>query len=149
MAAVRGGEKLAAKLRELTEKLAQPATVRIGFLENSRYPDGTPVAMIAAIQDFGAPRAGVPPRPFFRNMIAARKGEWPAAIAGQLKATGYDVELTLKRTGEAVAGQLRESIQQTNVPPLKPATIKRKGFSKPLVDTGEMLKSVSYEVKAS
>jgi hypothetical protein len=149
MAKVRGGQKLAAKLRDLTEKLSKPATVRIGFLEGARYPDGTPVAMIAAIQDFGAPRVGIPPRPFFRNMISAKKGEWPASIAGQLKETNYDVDLTLRRTGEAVVGQLRESIQQTNAPPLKPATIRRKGFEKPLVDTGKMLNSVEYEVKAS
>ena len=81
MATMQGGKDLEAKLRALAQKVASPATLRVGFLEGATYPDGKPVAMIAAIQDFGAPRAGIPPRPFFRNMIAAKKGEWPGAIA--------------------------------------------------------------------
>jgi hypothetical protein len=30
---------------------------------------------------------------------------------------------------------------------LKPATIRRKGFAKPLVDTGHMLNSIDHEVE--
>ena len=147
MATLRGGDKFDRKLRELAAKLRNPATLRVGFLERATYPDGTPVAMIAAIQDFGAPRAGIPPRPFFRNMIAAKKGEWPAAIAQLLKENDYDAVVALNITGEAIAGQLRQSIVDTNAPPLKPATVRRKGFDKPLVETGHMLNSISHEVK--
>lgn len=148
MATVKGGEKFAAKLDAIARTIRSASGVRIGFLEAARYPDGTPVAMIAAIHNYGAPRAGIPPRPFFTNMIAAKQGEWPKAIAGLLKSTDYDAFRTLQLTGEAVAGQLRQSIIDTNDPPLKPATIRRKGFSKPLVETGHMLNSVDYEVQA-
>jgi hypothetical protein len=103
--------------------------------------------MIAAIQEFGAPSRGIPPRPFFRNMIKAKSGEWPKAIAALLKANNYDARRTLMLTGEAIAGQLRQSIVDTNSPPLKPATIKRKGFAKPLIDTSVMINSIDYEVK--
>ncbi len=144
--AVKGGDKLQAKLRELASKL-RGGSVRVGFLENATYPNGTPVAMIAAIQNFGAPRAGIPPRPFFTNMIAAKQKEWPSAVAGLLKSNEYDVTKTLQMTGEAVAGQLRQSIRDTNEPPLKPATIRRKGFDKPLIHTSHMINSVDYEVK--
>jgi hypothetical protein len=147
MATLSGGSKFAAAMRDLASKVAKPATLRVGFLENARYPDGTPVAMIAAIQDFGAPGVGIPPRPFFRNMIAAKKAEWPPAIAGLLKANHYDGEKALELTGTAIAGQLRQSIVDTNEPPLAPSTIRRKGFSKPLIDSGHMLASVDYEVK--
>ena len=77
MATISGGQKLDAALREMASKVAVPATLRVGFLENAKYPDGTPVAMVAAIQDYGAPGAGIPPRPFFRNMIADKQREWP------------------------------------------------------------------------
>lgn len=147
MATIRGGEKLEVRLREIADKVSRPATLRVGFLERAKYPDGTPVAMVAAIQDFGAPRAGIPPRPFFRNMIAAKQGKWPKAIAGLLKANGYDAERALDIAGAAIAGQLRDSIISTNEPPLKPATIRAKGFAKSLVDTGQMLNSVDHEVK--
>ena len=95
MATITGGAKLAAKLKELAEMVAKPATLRVGFLENAKYPDGTPVAMIAAIQDYGSPNAGIPPRPFFRNMIAAKSPEWPAAIAQLLKDNNLDAAKAL------------------------------------------------------
>lgn len=121
--------------------------MRVGFLENARYPDGKPVAMIAAIQNFGAPRANIPARPFFSNMIAAKQKEWPAAIAGLMKANQYNVDKVLDIAGHAIAGQLRQSIRDTNAPPLSPYTVAKKGHSKPLVDTGHMLNSVDHEVQ--
>ena len=93
-------------------------------------------------------RQRVPPRPFFRNMISNKRGEWPEAIAKNLKSTGYDVKKTMGLVGSGIAGQLRDSIIATNSPPLAASTIARKGFDKPLVDTGHMLDSVDYEVDA-
>lgn len=147
MATIRGGEKLKDALRGLTDKISRPATLRVGFLEGATYPDGTPVAMIAAIQDYGAPKVGIPPRPFFRNMVADKSPEWPNAIAEQLRANNYDPARTLDVVGAAIAGQLRDSILATNEPPLKDATIRRKGFAKPLVDTGHLLNSIDHEVR--
>ncbi len=148
MATLKGGDKLSKKLSEFAGMLSRGSVVRIGFLEGSTYPDGKPVAMIAAIQEWGAPSRNIPPRPFFRHMIAAKRAEWPKAIADLLKANGYDALRTLQQTGEVVAGQLRRSIYETNSPPLKPTTIARKGFSKPLIDTGVLIQSINYEVKA-
>ncbi len=139
--------KVTQQLSDMSHALETASKVRIGFLEGRTYPDGTSVAMVAAIQDFGAPAAGIPPRPFFRNMIAKKKGEWPTAIGKLLKANNYDARKTLEQTGAAIGGQLRQSIIDTNSPPLKPATIRRKGFDKPLVDTGLMLNTVDHEVE--
>lgn len=147
MAALRGGAKLEGFLRSLGDKLRRPVTLRVGFLQGATYPDGTPVAMVAAIQNFGAPRAGIPPRPFFSNMVDDKSGEWSGAMAGLLKQTGYDVEKSFELLGDGIAGQLRQSIVDFSGVPLKPATIARKGFSKELIDTGHMLNSVSFEVK--
>lgn len=147
MATLRGGDKFQAALREISKKISRPATLRVGFLEGSSYPDGTSVPMVAAINEFGAASRGQPARPFFRNMIADHEKEWPAGIAAQLKATAYDVAMTLERTGVAIAGQLRQSIVDLVEPPLAPSTIRRKGSDKPLIDTGHMLNSVDFEVK--
>lgn len=146
MATVRGGAKLDAALRELAAKVAVPATLRVGFLENARYPDGTPVAMIAAINEYGRPPTQ-PPRPFFRNMIRDKQGEWPKAIADLLKANDLDAVKALDLAGAAIAGQLRQSIVDLVSPALAASTIRRKGFDKPLIDTGHMLNSVDHEVK--
>jgi hypothetical protein len=149
MATIRGGEKFEAAMEDLARRLGRPATLKVGFLGNATYPDGKPVAMIAAINEYGAPSRGQPPRPFFRRMINAKQGEWPAAIAGVLQAQGNDVEKALDIAGAAIAGQLRQSIVDLVDPPLAPSTIARKGHDKPLVDTSHMLKSVDHEVKVT
>jgi hypothetical protein len=146
MAASRGGDKAAVVLGELGKKLAAAQVVRVGFLEGGTYPDGTSVPMTAAINEWGAPSRGQPPRPFMRRTIAKHKSEWPGAIAALLKANDYDAEKTLEQTGAAVAGQIREGITELVDPPLAPSTIRRKGFSKPLVDKSLMLNSVDHEV---
>lgn len=146
MAAARGGDKLSAKLTAMARSLGKGTVVRIGFLEGATYPDGKPVAMIGAIQEFGAPKAGIPSRPYFRTMIRNKRGEWPKAIGSTLKANDYDARRTLDQVGAAVAGQLRQSITDLVSPPLAASTIARKGFDKPLIDTGHMLNSVDHEV---
>ncbi len=145
MATVRGGDKIKAALQMLTDKI-KPATVRVGFLKGSTYPDGESVASIAAYNEYGVLSRGQPPRPFFRNMIAAKKKNWPEAISKTLKSNNYDVERSLGIVGEAISGQLKQSITDLKSPPLRPSTIAAKGFSKPLIDTGHMLASVDYEV---
>ena len=83
----------------------------------------TSVAMVAAIQEFGAPRVGIPPRPFFRNMVRDKQGEWPGAIEQALKVTDYDAKKALEMVGEGVAGQLRQSIVDLMEPELSPVTL--------------------------
>jgi hypothetical protein len=146
MATVKGGKGLDQKLRELAKLVSKPATLRVGFFESATYPDGTPVAMIAAIQNYGAPRAGIPPRPFFSNMVRDKQGEWPGAISQLLRSNGMDAILTLQAMGNVIEGQLRQAIIDTNYPPLRPETIRRKGFSKPLIESSHMINSVSHEV---
>jgi hypothetical protein len=177
MVTTKGGDRIEQKLKDLAAKLTSAKTVRIGFLEGSKYPNGTPVALVAAIQEYGAPKVNIPPRPFFRTMIAEHQREWPPAMAALLKANGGDAAKTLAQTGEAIAGQLRESIIKTNSPALSPVTLMlRKWFgnhpeqirkrdvwraaaavragestagvsTKPLVWQGIMLGSVDYEVQ--
>jgi hypothetical protein len=142
-----GGQRMERALQDIATRLGRKATLRVGFLENAKYPDGTSVAMVATIQDFGAPRAGIPPRPFFRNMVAAKAPEWPAAIEATLVHNNYDAQRILNQVGEAIKGQLQQSIIDLKEPPLAPATIKRKGFDKPLIDTSHMLNSVDYEIR--
>ncbi len=146
---LKGGEKLRAKLRELGDLADRSATLKVGFLEGATYPNGTPVAMVAAIQEFGAPARGIPPRPFFRNMIAEKSPEWGTQLGTLLIASNYDAKKSLKLMGAGIKGQLQQSIIDTNSPPLAPATVAKKGNSKALVDTGHMLNSVDYEVSES
>lgn len=144
MVTVSGGDKLDRALAEIAKRLGKSGTVRAGFFENATYEDGTSVALVAAVQNFGG--GNVPPRPFFTNAIANNSGQWAGILQGALNATDNNVEASLGMLGEVVVGQIKDSIHQTNAPPLAASTVKAKGFNKPLIDTATMLNSVSYEV---
>lgn len=141
-----GGDKLNSVLSDIEEKLGRAIELKVGFLEGATYPDGTSVAMVAAIQNFGAPAAGIPPRPFFSNMVEEDSPEWGDRLGKILVAADYDGKLALNRMGYSIASDLQLSIINTNDPALDPATVAAKGFTKPLIDTGQMVNSVQYDV---
>jgi hypothetical protein len=147
MASSSGGDKIKDRLDAIAQKISSAKSVRVGFLEDARYPDGTLVALVAAANEYGdAPKR--PPRPFFRGMIKKRSGGWGKGLAQALKDTDYDAARALDLTGAVVKGQLQQEITEYVGPPLAPSTVKRKGFDKQLVDTYVMLDSVDYEVKS-
>jgi hypothetical protein len=126
-------------------KLA-PGTLKVGFLEGATYPDGTSVPFVAAMNEFGVPSHGQPPRPFFRRAIQANKDKWGKAAAMILKATNGDVPKTLALLGEGIKGDIVQSINDLVAPPLAQSTIDRKGFDKPLIEHAIMINSVGVEV---
>lgn len=71
----KGGEKLEAKLREIAEKAGRANTVRVGFLEGATYPNGLPVAYIAAINEYGG-TAKVPAHDVTVNRKIKTNGEF-------------------------------------------------------------------------
>lgn len=124
MNALSGGAKLQAKLAELSQQVSKKAELRVGFLENATpYPGGMNTASVAFIQEYGAPKAGIPPRPYFRSMIAEKSGEWGDKVGKVLVASEYDVDKAMRLMGDGIAGQLRTSIIKTNSPPLSDVTL--------------------------
>lgn len=144
---VSGGSKFKAAAEKIiaAAKKGEHAIVRVGFLEGSTNRKGVSIPLYAFFNEFGTKRS--PPRPFFRRMIKANKGDWPKQLAGALKAADYDPVRALALEGKEIEGQLVDSINALTSPRLAKSTIKRKGFSKPLIDTGDMRKSVNSEVK--
>lgn len=122
---------------------------QIGFPSGQHYPDGTNVAFVASIHEFGAPAAKIPARPFMQPTVRAKKDSWvntvkkklPDVVTGKL--TAFDV---LDLVGIQAAADIQTTISKVTSPPLSPITIARKGSSKPLIDTGLMLASVRNSV---
>ncbi len=48
-----GGDKLMEHLQSIAKGLSSGDDLKVGFLEGSKYPDGTPVALVAATNEFG------------------------------------------------------------------------------------------------
>lgn len=160
-----GGDKLQAYLRGAAQRLGRAPMTRVGFLEGSTEKDGTSTPMVAFVNEFGKP-PHQPPRPFFRQMIAKHKGEWAGQLGKVLVANNYDARKSLALMGEVIAGELQQSITDLTSPKLADSTILRKGGGsaaklsksrakarllgvagpdKPLIDTGDMRKSVAHE----
>lgn len=113
-------DSVVSQLRTATKSL------QVGWLEASRYDDGTPVAGIAAIQEFGSAGRGIPPRPFMRPAIADNKDKWKdtfAQLVRQWIAGSGSYDNVLTTIGLVAEGDIRESIIDGNHTPLSPITL--------------------------
>ena len=144
---------------EALEKLAdqiKKSKIEVGFFESAKYPDGTPVAYVAAIQEFGYPAGNIPSRPFFRNAISQNDGWKPLATKAMSAVVEGRIELNqaLNQMGLKMAADVKDSITDGSYEALKQSTLdarqsrkRTKGVaSKPLIDTAQMLQSVTYAV---
>lgn len=151
MVEITGGVNFQRYLEGVAKKLGQAGNVRVGFLEDATYPDGTHVATVAAIQNFGAPARGIPPRAFFSNMITKQSPRWGVRFSRVLQQNDYDLEKSLALMGEGIAGQLREEIVATNSPPLSAVTLmlrKMRADDPDLVVTGATVGEAARRVAA-
>lgn len=123
--------------------------VNVGVPAGPKEKDGTPVAMIAAVHEFGSPSQGIPERPFLRVSIEANKPKYAKISASGLRQIlrgKSSTDAVLAAMGEAAVGDVKQRIRSGDFAPLKPATIKRKGSSRPLIDTGQMEQSIAWEL---
>ena len=132
-------ESIAAKLAEIAKGMGG-GSVDVGFIGGTEA-DGTPTASVAFWNEFGttrraegpalpgeaAPRSQyVPPRPFFRPMVAAESPSWSAKMAEEAKATNYNGAQVLAIMGSEIAGSLliRFSMQKLNLLQRAPSRVK-------------------------
>lgn len=148
------------KLGTLLDQLQQKQ-LKVGWLDTAQYPDGTPVAYVAAIQEFGSAPQGIPPRPFMRPAVEEQTTRWNKIAAQGAKAVlanSMDAGAALDMIGLAAAGDIAKTIAKIDSPPLKPATVKsrQRGYAdketvgnltKPLVHTALMINSLTHVVE--
>ncbi len=64
---VSGGDRLGARLRQIREDFEKNRSVLVGVPAGTgSYEDGAPIAVIAAVQEFGSADGVVPERSFLR-----------------------------------------------------------------------------------
>ena len=144
MSTLSGGAGAQAYLQGIVKKIEDAGVLRVGFLENAQYDDGTQVAEVAAKNEYGS--IDNPMRPFFRTMVKQKKASWSTNVANVMAANNYDIDKTWQLVGEKIRGQLQDAITDWPLtPPNSPETIARKGFNKPLTDTAHMLDSAAYD----
>ena len=141
----KGVEKLCTRLKK---ELATIKGVKAGYFEGDAYPPdrgGLELAKNALIQEFGSSVNNIPSRPFMRNAVDKDEAKWARALQD-----GMEKELSLrqcmKQVGVEMQNSIADSIDEMQDPPNAPATIRKKGSNHPLINTGLLKNSVSYEV---
>jgi hypothetical protein len=157
-------------LKRQLAKLAN-SSVKVGVLKGSdrRVQVGISAVELAAIHEFGSPRAGVPQRSFIRRTFNNNREEVAAKIAELAAQFVFSrTRMTMRglmfwkkqrprpsaaralgRLGAWGATLVKKTIT-TGVgvpPPLQPITIEKKKSTRPLVDTGRLLGAITWEVE--
>lgn len=128
---------------------ADHSKINVGVPAGKSEADGTPVALIAAVHEFGSPQKGIPERPFLRTTIQENRDKYVQLNRRNLVAVlngKMNVEQALGQLGEVAKGDVQAKIASGGFEPLKESTIKRKGSSKPLIDTGQLRQSIAWEL---
>lgn len=118
-------DKINERLQPLKDKVIQA-----GIL-GGQYEDGTNVAYVGAIQEYGAPAAKIPARPFMSTTSATQGKTWSkhfgdgiaAVAAGQLTA-----EALMEQIGSLMAADIQKTISEIQEPALSPITIMLRGM---------------------
>ena len=131
--------------KELNKELKQSNIkgLKAGFIKESKYSNGISVPKVAYIHNYGL---GVPTRPFFNKAIINNAKKWDSFLENTLKQNNVNFSNILEKLGNIIVGDIQTSITELKDPPNKESTIKKKKSSNPLIDTGLMRKSVSYQV---
>jgi hypothetical protein len=123
--------------------------VKVGVPSGKNEKDGTPIAMIAAVHEFGSVTRGIPERSFLRAGIRENQADFVRlnrVNLAKVAAGRMHVRDALGQLGAMAAGKVQTKITDGPFEPLKAATINRKGSSKPLINTGNMRQAITWKV---
>lgn len=134
------------RIKKDFEKLAGSRT-EAGLYGSGSNP-ATNLAYRGAIQEFGSPKQGIPSRPFEREAWDRNLERiWNRNIneIGDVIDGDQSPRRALARLGEYVQGLIQRSIVSGLFKSLAMSTITAKGSTRPLIDSGEMRRSVTHK----
>lgn len=139
------------KLRGVLLEL-QVLELTVGFQGESGaqlYPETVvSVAQVALFQEYGT--EDIPARSFLRKAVFSNRKAIGAVARREVQAAVLDKKTpaqALAAVGQFTADKIADRIRSGNFKALAPSTIARKGHSRPLIDSGLMLKSISWAVR--
>lgn len=106
------------------------------------------VLMVAEWMEFGT--ATIPARSFIRAWFDENEAANKILIASALRAVARGAitkQAAMERLGLKFVGGIQARMAAGIPPPLADSTIKRKGSSTPLIDTGQLRSSITFLVK--
>ena len=125
--------------------------VWVGFVggEADKKVDGVAIYMYTNFNEYGT--SNIPSRPFFRTALNNNRKyikEQLKELLGKVATGKMTGENALKSIGLEVQGLIQDSIKNGNWEPNSAKTIRKKKFKgQPLIETGSMLRAVSFEIR--
>lgn len=105
-----------------------------------------PMTVIAAVHEFGSTDGRIPERSYLRSTFDENRRKYERMIRdgakGVLKGKTA-AKKTAFATGETVRADVIKRIKSNIPPPLAESTISRKGSSVALIDTGQLIASIT------
>lgn len=140
-------------LREIEISLAKDLYIVVGFPKEKQnpYPDGQSVADVAYINEYGSQSQHIPSRPFMRGAMSRNNDKYAKLLKISTKKildSKSTKEKELLKLGLEAKNDIQEEISRIRTPKNSSKTIKAKKSDKPLIDTGHMRQSVSYELRS-
>lgn len=128
--------------------------VKVGVLTDEMHHSGFSLVEIAAVHEFGSRDGRIPQRSFIRAGIKDSQPQLVRFLQNLARAVLKDpaashsaVDEALNKLGAFAANSVKRYVTKNNIPPpLSPRTIVRKGSSKPLIDTGQLVNSITWQV---
>lgn len=107
------------------------------------------VIQYGAVHEFGAPDKNIPRRSFLRVPTLNAENKIMHFAEQQFKQfeKGVDATLYMSKIGAFVQGIVLRAFRENDWKPLKESTIKRKGSSAPLIDKGQLIQSITWDVR--
>jgi hypothetical protein len=131
--------------------------IEVGYFGNAMHKPSitegkstpTPIALkdLAAIHELGL---GVPKRAFIAPSLKKNRVKYLKYAGKQITPVirgKKSLNVAWQGLGLMAVADIQEYMVTASFTPLDPKTIKRKGSSKPLIDTGQLRQSITYRVK--
>lgn len=117
------------------------------------------IALVARTLNYGREKGttaegwsypAIPARPFMKFAAEIWEREFPKVLGRMMPSYlrgVMSIDGVLKTLGERAKNAVQKAIRECDYAPLSPRTIKAKGSSTPLIDTGLMVNSVTFEIR--
>lgn len=116
------------------------------------YPDGTPVVLVAAVNNYGSQSMGIPARPFMQEGSKAAldgdAGKIAAELVPLLNQGKITVKEILRQMGPYAEASFKGVFTGVAWVPNADYTIEKKGSAQPLIDTGLLRNSLTHVVRS-
>ena len=137
------------KMRNSFTKAGFPQGVRpsAGDAGVKMFTEMNEISVVAAVHEWGAPKRGIPERSFIRSSFDDNLPELIKLrnkLYWQIQQGRMDTKGALFVMGQFLQDRMKQKIRDIKFPPNSPATIAKKGVDNPLIDTAQMINSISH-----